>query len=102
MVRRLTTYVLFLAAAFTFLLFVSFSEKEENTSHNTSHGDERMLPQEIRSVDVNKEYSFAGEAIPMSNFDAVERLDPAVGLGDVLEAQQLTAHGYIALWRRCR
>jgi len=34
-----------------------------------------MLPQEIRSVDVNKQYSFAGENLPMTNFDAVERLD---------------------------
>jgi hypothetical protein len=63
-----------MAAALTFLLFVSYSEKSENTLEKTGH-EERMLPQEVRSVDLSRDYSFAGENLPMDNFDAVERLD---------------------------
>lgn len=78
MLSRLSSYVLFLAVALTFVLFASYTERDETETttktSKTSH-EGRMLPQEIRSVDVNKQYSFASENLPMSNFDAVERLD---------------------------
>ncbi len=74
MIRRFTSYVGFLAGALTFLLFVSYSEKTNDHSEKDAH-DERMLPQEVRSVDLNREYTFAGEKLPMDNFDAIERLD---------------------------
>ena len=74
MMRRMSQYVILMSAALTVLLFVSFRSTDESTSNENPNND-RMLPQEIRSVDVNKAYSFAGEKVPMDNFDAVERLD---------------------------
>ncbi len=35
----------------------------------------RALPQQIRSVNLDKEYKLAGELFPVDNFDAMERLD---------------------------
>ena len=72
--RRMSQYAVFLSAVLTLLLFVSFRSSGDETTSTTA-SDDRILPQEIRSVDVNKAYSFAGEKVPMDNFDAVERLD---------------------------
>lgn len=60
-----------LAIFFTFLLFSSYTgeTKYENTEHTN------QLPQMIRPVDLNKPFDFAGEPLPMDNFDVRERLD---------------------------
>ena len=46
---------------------------EDTSAHKLI--DEERLPQVIKSVSLDKDYSFAGELLPKSNFDAVERLD---------------------------
>ena len=59
---------------FTFLIFISFSEKTEAPKEvNTEESDE--LPQVIKAVKFNKSYYFAGEELPNTNFDVMERLD---------------------------
>lgn len=63
---------------FTALMFVSYSStnkegapKEEETKQAASG----KLPQVIKAADLNKTYTFAGEELPLDNFDAVERFD---------------------------
>lgn len=46
------------------------AEESENKSESLS-----VLPQRIASAQLNKTYSFAGEVLPMDNFDVRERLD---------------------------
>lgn len=53
---------------FTFVLFSSYTGEEEITNI-------QKLPQIIKPVDLNQPFDFAGESIPMDNFDARERLD---------------------------
>lgn len=71
--RNFNQVTLFLLVGLAFVIFIS-STSISNTSESTDENN-RILPQEIRSVDVNKQYVFAAENLPMDNFDAVERLD---------------------------
>ncbi|MTB52160.1 lytic transglycosylase domain-containing protein [Lewinella sp. W8] len=41
----------------------------------TTNADEGQLPQKVRPVDLDRPFDFAGEALPMENFDVRERLD---------------------------
>ena len=71
MARHMSQYLVLLSGVLMIMLFVSF----RSTGDTETTNKDRILPQEIRSVDVNKTYRFAGESVPMDNFDAVERLD---------------------------
>jgi hypothetical protein len=70
-----------LAGMLSFLLFVSFNKTDHEANTNTKSETENIiatnpgLPQVIKTVDMNKVRTFAGEPIPNDNFDAVERLD---------------------------
>ena len=66
------SYSIFLSLALSVLLFISFSQQAEDKP-DAPFSD--ALPQVIRSVNLDQEYSFAGETMPSENFDAVERLD---------------------------
>lgn len=75
--KSVPIYTLILAAFFTFAVFSSYTkdgdtnEKNHKTSTHTNG-----LPQNIEAVDLkNRSFDFAGEALPMDNFDVVERLD---------------------------
>jgi len=48
-------------------------DKSSTSAAEEEHSDK--LPQVIKSVRLDQVYELAGEALPMSNFDAVERLD---------------------------
>ena len=75
--RRITTiYTLILTIGGTFLLATSFQGKDDEVtaSHKLALEDE-SLPQVIKSVNLEKTYSFAGEDLPRDDFDAIERLD---------------------------
>ncbi len=50
------------------------SASADEVKESTVSNDDR-LPQVIKSVSLDKVYSFAGEALPSDNFDAMERLD---------------------------
>ncbi len=58
------------------LIYASVSTPEADftaSAENVTEGN--RLPQIIKSVDLNKTYSIAGEVLPANNFDALERLD---------------------------
>lgn len=48
---------------------------EMTTEDAPSELGETQLPQRVRPVDLNQPFDFAGEALPMDNFDVRERLD---------------------------
>lgn len=64
------------AGLLSFLLLYSSTSKpaEKETAAPIKEADHK-LPQIIKSVSLDKTYSLAGEALPSTNFDAVERLD---------------------------
>ena len=71
--KALNYYTLAMAAFLTIAIFASYSGKlgeEPNKS-----GKDTSIPQVIKAVDLNKPFDFAGERLPMDNFDVAERLD---------------------------
>lgn len=74
MLKSLSIYTLTLAAFFSLAIFTASTEKtatSENASKTTKN-----LPQVIKAIDLDQEFSFAGEVVPTAtNFDAKERLD---------------------------
>jgi len=74
--QKINAYSILLSIAMTFVLFASFRQTEDNPAASGEVGNnDKMLPQVIRSINVDKAYAFAEENVPMDNFDAVERLD---------------------------
>jgi hypothetical protein len=68
---RFAWFGLVSGAVFTALIFLSYSQSvSETDSPNLAPN----LPQMIRPVNLDKEFSFAGESIPRT-FDVIERLD---------------------------
>ena len=57
-----------------FVLYSSSTDHDEVMGEDPAMVEDR-LPQVIKSVKLDKTYSFAGEALPKDNFDALERLD---------------------------
>jgi hypothetical protein len=55
------------------LLVLLMSSQNSNTL--SGDGAQRVLPQIIKPMDLNRPFDFAGEAVPLDNFDARERLD---------------------------
>ena len=80
MQKYLPIYTLVLASFLTLAIFSSYSnttsqEKQATSTPQTSDSSTKTLPQVIHSIDMNKEYTFAGERVPTENFDVKERLD---------------------------
>lgn len=75
--QKFTAYSAFTAMALTFLLFISYNNQSTTsvTPPGASAEDQKALPQVIRSLDIDKAYDFAGEKVPVRNFDVAERLD---------------------------
>jgi membrane-bound lytic murein transglycosylase D len=65
-------YTLAVAAFLIIIIFVASSQ--EKPGRSAAYPD-AAIPQIIKSVDINRAFDFAGEALPMSNFDVQERLD---------------------------
>lgn len=57
----------------TAVVFTSYT-KDENVERTSTVGD-KVVPQMIKSVDLDKEFTFAGEAVPINDFDVLQRLD---------------------------
>lgn len=90
MARQFTLYSAFLAAGLSFLLFVSYQGTGESQSNaGTDATEENRIPQVITSIDLNKDYSFAGERVPTDNFDAMERLDRELSINTYWHSQTL-------------
>ena len=65
-----------LAAILTIAVFSSYSNDDESIPKSKKYYEpDRQLPQIIRSVDLDKSFEFAGEPLPMDNFDVVDRLE---------------------------
>lgn len=74
--KTLYTYTLILASFFTLALFTSYSEKNDTPPKTppTETGSD-ALPQLIHGINLKQPFNFAGEGLPMTNFDVRERLD---------------------------
>jgi membrane-bound lytic murein transglycosylase D len=73
MSKALHYYTLALAAFFTIAIFASYSRQDGETGSGQQANN--SIPQVIKPVDLNRPFDFAGEALPMDNFDVRERLD---------------------------
>lgn len=70
--KQLTIYTLFMAAFLTVAVFASY-RSGETAGREQALRD--ALPQVIEPVTLNRSFEFAGESLPMHNFDVRERLD---------------------------
>ncbi|MEL6636678.1 MAG: lytic transglycosylase domain-containing protein [Bacteroidota bacterium] len=69
-------YTLALAAFFTFVLFSANQSSQKTLTAEASETGAMDLPQQIRAVPLaDRAFDFAGESLPMDNFDVRERLD---------------------------
>ncbi len=73
--KSISYYSVAVAAFLTFALFVSYKNAPEKPPTLGDFSAVSKLPQVIKPVNLNKSFDFAGEPIPMDNFDARERLD---------------------------
>ncbi|MEM6319332.1 MAG: lytic transglycosylase domain-containing protein [Bacteroidota bacterium] len=73
--KAISYYSISVAAFLTFVLFASYTESEEKPLAFADSSETHRLPQVIKPVNLNKAFNFSGEAVPMDNFDARERLD---------------------------
>lgn len=75
MTRKMFAFSSMVAAFFSLLLFTSYSSNEESTGTSEDGAPAELLPQVIHSVPLDQQFEFAGEPMPMNNFDVAERLD---------------------------
>lgn len=71
MKNALNLYSLVLATFLTFAVFTSYTHNSERTENETTI----HLPQTVKAPQLKDSYNFAGEELPMDNFDVRERLD---------------------------
>ncbi|MGB3547247.1 MAG: lytic transglycosylase domain-containing protein, partial [Saprospiraceae bacterium] len=57
------------------LAFMANAHTDGDDPATPSYGEERTLPQVVKGVTLKDAYNFAGEALPMDNFDVRERLE---------------------------
>ena len=76
MQNKLPFYTILIAILLTLFAVLSFSSKSNKDKAVTSSAVKKdQLPQIVKGVDLKKKYDFAGEIIPIENFDVRERLD---------------------------
>lgn len=73
--KSISYYSIAVAAFLTFALFASYTDSGEQPLGLADFSPAHQLPQIIKPVNLNKSFDFAGESVPMDNFDARERLD---------------------------
>lgn len=71
--KKLSIFSVSLAAIMTFAFFSSYKGPDEKQSQEEKIESNRYGT--IRAVELPESISFAGESVPMDNFDAKERLD---------------------------
>ncbi len=74
MTKTLHLYAVLVVAFFTVVLFASYGDSAEKVFETSTKGNSQ-LPQQIRAIDLDRTFDFAGERLPMDNFDVRERLD---------------------------
>lgn len=76
MQKALQLYTLLLASFLTIIFFASYYSGEAAAGRLDAEREEASaLAQVIKPIDLNRPFDFAGEALPMDNFDVRERLD---------------------------
>ena len=73
MEKKMLVYTTMLAGFLSFVIFSSFNE--EDTRERAPYVSDTVGQQYITAFDLNKNFQFAGESLPMDNFDVAERLD---------------------------
>lgn len=70
-------FMTFIALVFFFVFSSYTGEQTTNTPQTTNINSTAtdQLPQVVKSISLDKEFSFAGEIVPTQNFDIRERLD---------------------------
>lgn len=80
--KGLTIFNLALSSLLLIFLFSSYLSGGEEKASDTPKFEEAEvhygLPQNVRSVQLHKDFSFAGEPVPVDNFDIRERLEREV------------------------
>jgi peptidoglycan lytic transglycosylase D len=74
MLRSISAFFIIVAAFLTLTLFSSSTDEQKAKQPNIID-DNAVLPQTIKSIPIDKVFSFAGEEVPIDNFDVYERLD---------------------------
>ena len=76
---KISLFILCLGGFFTVAVFSSYTKAESESTppeNTTSKMDvANTLPQVIKAITLDKEFTFAGERVPTENFDVRERLD---------------------------
>jgi hypothetical protein len=95
----LNVYGLGITVVMTILLFATFhgnGSTEEpqavepiETAAVMNPGMTGALPQVITSINLSKDYDFAGEVLPKDNFDALERLDRELSVNSYFHSSTL-------------
>ena len=67
--------IVFLTAWLFLLSSDKASPADDSSQASSMNEDSGQLPQRVRSVDLSGPFTFAGEELPMDNFDVRERLD---------------------------
>lgn len=76
MQNKVRIYTVFLAVFLTAVLFFSFSKDSEvNTKKGVFSGQNPPIAQIVESIPMGNDYTFAGESLPLNNFDVKERLE---------------------------
>jgi len=77
MTRQLFAYSAIVAGFFSVLLFTSYTDAVSDVEATpvSEPAPAELLPQVIHSVPLDQQFDFAGEVLPMDNFDVAERLD---------------------------
>jgi hypothetical protein len=68
--KALTLYTIVLSCFLALALFIASSPTVLTKAPANDYMD-----QDVRAIDINRPFSFAGEALPMDNFDVAQRLD---------------------------
>ncbi len=75
--KSISIYTLALAGFLSVALFTSYGESQQ-TSRDSIPTTQQQLPQKVKAIDLNRPFDFAGEPLPMDNFDVRERLDQQI------------------------
>ena len=77
MQKKLQLFTLILAAFVMIAIFTSNRQKATDGQSEPAAftAIDENIPQVVKSVDLDRPFDFAGEALPMDNFDVRERLD---------------------------
>ncbi|MDQ3015458.1 MAG: lytic transglycosylase domain-containing protein [Bacteroidota bacterium] len=97
MERPIMIYTTMLAGFLSLVIFSSFNKVDLPSSE----ADTMYVQQMVTGYDLNRAFDFAGEAVPIDNFDPVERLDRELSINSYMQATTIlhikTANRYFPI-----